>query len=464
MDDVQLTATLSTLSTTDRFKPMMMDILFAWTAVVMMVLRVVGVPLLPEGEARREKKKVENYESMPQEDRMTQDLEFFVKGCLDRFLSGMDLFRLQLQQGMQGAVEGEPEASGMSPTVEVLQQNTRLAIITLEVVRDLGLETKVVLERNYSESMEGASGSDDDEEEEKDEEKESPSSSSVSGSINYRPVLLGYLDGILDASKAPSPEVVGENRSVAVRGAAVRLLIAFNGASSGYLRSARSFVDQVYICYAAGWTAEELFAALKDEEFAQSGGVTRFNLVNSPGGKHIFASLFARWISLSYMALAQLGISHPGAEEQVGWAWVGSMSAGSAGVTGGLEAHAMADFVGATLRNAAESDDENGGAEVARGEGGRRRAMIDGGAAAASVDMDSVAVDDGRRHEGFTAGFEDPSLLQTSSFALILSQEISLIRLTRLVMLQRRGYETGGGGHSGGGDGGGGGVSASATA
>ena len=34
--------------------------------------------------------------------------------------------------------------------------------------------------------------------------------------------------------------------------------------------------------------------------------------------------------------------------------------------------------------------------------------------------------------EGFAArGFEDPSLLQTSSFALILSQQISIVRLTR---------------------------------
>jgi len=47
-------------------------------------------------------------------------------------------------------------------------------------------------------------------------------------------------------------------------------------------------------------------------------------------------------------------------------------------------------------------------------------------------------VQEGSPIEGFAGtGFEDPSLLQTSSFALVMSQQISLIRLTRIFVLQQ---------------------------
>lgn len=431
LDDIKLGITLATITTQDPLKPVMLDVLLTWTAVIMMTLRAVGVPLLPEGTARQAKRAEASSASQQaeQEDRMTQSLEFFVKSCIDKYLGGMTLFKLQLQQSMQGQPEGDPEAQGQSPTVAVLQQNFRLAIITLEVVKALRLTTTVSL-RGKQEKARA------EEEEEEEREKEEEISTPGQG---FGPV--GFIDGFLDACKAPAPDMQGSARTEAVRDAAIRLLIAFNGAVMGYLRSAKAFVEELYKCYTAGWTAEEIFNTLHDEEFAQSGGVAQFNIVNSPGGRHITATLFARWVSLSYMTLVQLGVGHPGARDQSGWAWIGNMSSsntndGPSGGAGGLEAHAISDFVINTLRNAVASDEESGGDEEARDAGGRRgvRQLTEDEIMGRNDDI----VDEEESHEGFGGKFEDPSLLRTSSFALILSQEISLVRLTRLVMLQKR--------------------------
>jgi len=48
LDDIKLSVTLATLSTADPLKPISQDILLAWCAIIMMTLRTVGVPLLPE--------------------------------------------------------------------------------------------------------------------------------------------------------------------------------------------------------------------------------------------------------------------------------------------------------------------------------------------------------------------------------------------------------------------------------
>ena len=393
----------------------------------MMTCRAVGVPLLPEGEAREAKRGKARQEE--QEDRMTQSLEFFVKSCIDRFLNGTTLFTLQLQQSMQGAVEGDPEAAGMSPTVAVLQQNTRLAIITLEVIKALGLKTSISLKVPSQEKSE---------DEENDEE------SDVRSAVPSAFGAVGYIDGFLDASKAPAPGMQGPSRKEAVRDASIRLLISFNGAVMGYLRSAKSFIEELYSCYSAGWTAEEIFNSLHDEEFAQSGGVARFNMVGASGNMNVTATLFARWVSLCYMALVQLGVEHPGAMDQSGWAWIENLSSPSAsegpsGASGGLAAHAMSEFVSHTLRNAVLSDEESGGDEEARNAGGRR-----GVRGVENEESSAVPEEEAEEEvelEGFGGKFEDPSLLRTSSFALILSQEISMVRLTRLLMLQKRDRE-----------------------
>ncbi len=406
---------------------------------MMMTLQTIGVPLLPQGEARAARR-AQQEATTPQnedepaehEDRMSQALEFFVKDCVSKFLSGTDLFRLQLQQSMQGPILGEnPEIAGRSQAVDVMQQNTRLSIIALEVVKSSGLPTKMALD--VKTGMEEEEEEENNEEEEEDElQKRRPS---------MPPTRIAYIDGFVDASKAPSPLLQGAEKTAAIRSAATRLLITFNGAALGALRSARDFLDQLYQCYSAGWSADELFSALNDEEFAQSGGLS-FSIANTPGGKHISAALFARWITLTYMAMALLGVEHPGAlQKDAGWAWVESSGVSSGG---GLEAHAIAEFVSSTLRIAAQSDEEGGGDEEAREKGGRR------GVRSLGTDKEGREIDpldrveqpeDGEeeRYGAFSNAFEDPELSRTSSFAFIMAQEISLVRLTRLVVLQKRG-------------------------
>ena len=44
-----------------------------------------------------------------------------------------------------GASSSDEDARGVSPSIRVLQQNTRLAIITLEVIHSLGLPTVIPL-------------------------------------------------------------------------------------------------------------------------------------------------------------------------------------------------------------------------------------------------------------------------------------------------------------------------------
>ena len=403
----------------------MLEILLTWSAVVMMTLKAVGVPLYdaPETGPTRD------HSSEEHEDRMTQSLEFFVKSCIDRFLSGTDLFRLQLQQSMQQPLSVEdPDAGGESPTVAVLQQNARLAIITLQVVRDMGLPTSIPLKQKRAG------------EEEEDEDTNASTTSTSGNGLG----TIGYVNAFVCPQYFPNPPPPSHDndndndnddaisRAARIRASAIKLLISFNGAALGYLRPARSFVETAMQCYLAGWTADEIYTSLHDDEFAQSGGVSRITIYQMPPEiTHISATLFARWISLTYMTLAQLAVPHPGASEQDAWAMVKKI-AGASGVPAGLEAHAVAEFVGSTLRIAAQSDDESGGDEEARAAGGRRWTL--GGVKSEEVDVDEECM-----HEGFTAGrIEDPSLLQTSSFALILSQEISLVRLTRVLVLERR--------------------------
>jgi hypothetical protein len=456
LDNIKLDVTLATLTTSgEPLRPLMLDILLTWTAVVMMTLQTIGVPLLPEGEARAAQRAQQqdtvaknDDELAEHEDRMSQALEFFVKDCVRRFKTGTNLFKLQLQQSMQGPIMGEsPESAGRSQAVEMMQQNSRLAIITLELVKSSGLPTKMSLEVQPLE-MEKEAKKISENEGQVNEETDGESGDEEEDVVQNRkntmpPTHISYIDGFVDPTKAPCSNLQGTEKNAAIRCAATRLLITFNGAALGYLRSARDFIDQLYACYSAGWTADELFSALHDEEFAQSGGVT-FSIANTPGGKHINAALFARWITLTYMAMAFLGVEHPGASTQSGWAWVEALS-GASGVSsgGGLEAHAIAEFVSSTLRIAIQSDEEeSGGNEEARDTGGRNW----GGVVQRPIDKGlppQQSLDTIENEESYGAfsvtGIEDPTLMRTSSFAAILSQEISLVRLTRLVVLQKQG-------------------------
>lgn len=451
IDDIKLSVTLMTLTTADPFKPIMQDIFLAWCAIVFMTLRTVGVPLHPYGEARLQKKGKK--EQAEDELRMTPGLEAFVKTCLNRFLSGTDIFRLQLQQGMQRSIESEGDAQGESPAVHVLQQNTRLAIITLEVVRSMKLPTTVALTASeYGEDKQEDDGSDikDDDTDETVSSQGGGDKNATDDELPMQP-SIGFVSGYLLGASQPVVDLQGEERAKAVRGGAVRLMIAFNGAALGYIRPARSFVEEALACYSAGWTADELFTSLNDEEFAQSGGLVRFGVAQFPGKKDVSATLFARWLSIVYITFAQMAVAFPGAQERVGWAWVCSLGSEDSGESpAALEAHGLSEFVSNTLRLAAQSDEESGGDEEMREHGGpkhwedRKRAgsMAGRGSESVSNTADDAIMDSdisgSSSTQGFTPiGFEDPELLKTSPFTLVLSQQLSLVRLTRLAVINK---------------------------
>lgn len=54
-----------------------------------------------------------------------------------------------------------------------------------------------------------------------------------------------------------------------------------------------------------------MYSQLEEEEFAQSGGI-RISVARPGGGANVSSLVLARWLSLTYMTLAQLGAVFPG--------------------------------------------------------------------------------------------------------------------------------------------------------
>ncbi len=101
-----------------------------------------------------------------------------------------------------------------------------------------------------------------------------------------------------------------------------------------------------------GLAADELFAQLDEQEFAQSGGLLPVAPPRAPGeaaaaaagsglgsgaeegaaaaatANEVTKTLLSSWISISYMALAQLGVPNPAAARRLGWAWAGWVGCG----------------------------------------------------------------------------------------------------------------------------------------
>lgn len=430
VDDVKVALSLAGLQHHGKLlNPIDEDILLNWVAVIMIALDMVGVPLLPEGRERQQERERQGmgneYASS-----MGMGLQGLVRIGVDKFLSGTDLYRLQLEQSMAGQVEGDPEAMGESPAVRVLQQNMRLVIISLEVVRDMGLPSTVSLHPPSTpvaaQQAEGGS------------EGEEAAAQQAQQDGRQHPGAGGMSPGFLLACDLE--RLAGSSKEVQQRAAAVRLLISFMGAAMGWLYSAWDFVEQCTKCYSQGWPADEVHGKLNDEEFAQSGGMTQIRVARMPGYANVTALVLARWLSLTYITLAQLRVVFPGASQQDGWAWV----RGSAGLHDGtepttLEAYGLADFVVHTIRNEEQREQERGergggsagGGEQAEGEGDER---IEGVLLRPSKE---TMLQDMRPQPGFVS-LEDPNLLATSPTLLIMSQQISLIQMTRKLVLQER--------------------------
>lgn len=310
----------------------------------------------------------------------------------------------------------------MSPAILMMQQNSRLALITLEVVRDAGLPTAVPLAQPRApesaaeeEEADAAAAAADAEAADAATPSSAPAPPAPRASVDFIEGFLLEEEALAagGAADGAAPQLPAPPRRV--RGAAVRLLASFMGAALGSHLSAWAFVEEATRCYCRGWTADELFLALRDEEFAQvrggaqarrrawaagsgilstgraqilaadgppppssssgvsacarplqSGGVVPIGVASLPGGLNVSATLFARWLSVVYISLVQMGVMHPGATEQAGWAWVCSLGRDGGGA-GGMEAHGVAEFVSGTLRVASEEDGQALGGDALGG-------------------------------------------------------------------------------------------------
>ncbi|KAI3428594.1 hypothetical protein D9Q98_007417 [Chlorella vulgaris] len=417
LEDVKLMLSLASLQNGGQMLTALdEDVLTNYCAVIMLALEAVGVPLAPEGEERMRQLGRRN----PADDQtgVIAGLRGMVRVAVDQFLSGTTLFRLQLMQSMQANVEGE--AGGASPAIRMLQQNTRLVIIALEVVRGMGLPTEVPLHQPPGE------GSDEEQQRQQQQQEQE-----LDAQLAQRHWVPGFLAAGGDAG------VEDGSTEAQQRAAAVRLLISFMGAAQGFLFPAWDFAQQAIQCYSNGWIADDVYKQLQDEEFAQTGGMA-LQVARLPGTSNVTAAVFARWLSLVYMTLVQLGAVFSGAAQRDGWAWVsgtGRSPAADAGQEGeeeaaaqpegtaSLEAYGLADFVLNTIRNEEQKELLSGGGV--------------GLAEAAAVEGVLAPPPAGRQQDqqGFVS-LEDPSLLETSPAMLVMGQQISLVQMTRQLVLQ----------------------------
>ncbi len=377
LDAMKRIVTFGTLSAGGMEQPMMQDIMLTWMTLVYLTLDEIG--LVKDGDAAAgvldapddgdpsSASSEGNRSSV-----MIRGLRDITKTWIDQFLNGMNLRQLQLQQSMQGLSNADEEPGEF---VRVMQQNSRLVLLSLQVVRDSGQRCEKI-------PLDAAGGGDDDD--------------GIESPFHY--AMTGFIRGMLDMPADPLDGRISPSRDEELRETAVRLLLSFNGAVLGYLSPARSFVSTAAYCYVSGWTADEVFTALRPEEFEQSGGLVK--VARPPGGTNASATLFARWISIVYMTMAKLGVIHPVASKSQGWAWVGSADAQGGG---NLEALGVSDFITHTLRAASED----------------------------------VVQEDSVDHDGFSFKFEDPDLMKQSGFALVLVQQISLVHMTKQLVDNR---------------------------
>lgn len=372
LDSLKRMVTFGTLSAGSMEEPMMCDVMLTWLTCVFVTLDEIGVSKYEDD--------VEEREPMT-EDGMVAGLRDIARIWIKQFNEeGMTLRQLLMQQSMNDI----SDEGGPGEFVKVMQQNARLVLLTLQVVRDSGDTTSLPLVQ-------------DDE----------------SNDSNF--ALTGFIRGMFEMPEDPLDHEHGMSDC---RAASVRLLLSFNGAALGYLVCAKSFVETAAHCYVSGWTADEIYSSLLREEFEQSGGLVK--VARPHGGTNVSAALFARWLSIVYMTMAKLGVAHPRAATEEGWGWVSSLggeqdASDDGGFSGSLEAHGVYDFVCHTLS-------QSGNDDVSKVE------------ETSQQDLDAAPDD---YASGFSFKFEDPDLMKHSGFALVVMQQISLVNMTQQLIEPR---------------------------
>lgn len=245
-------------------------------------------------------------------------------------------YNVQKLQSLQATVASDP-SQGQSQFLVMMQQYTRLVIITLEVAACCKLPTARPLDNDTS--------------------LHAPSGYTAAWDTPlppYASMQQQQSDGSGSGSD-PAAAAVGLVTAAALaagkgglRAHAVKLMTAFVGAVIGSPYSMRAFVLAALEAYEAGVPAEALHKQLADQEFAQTGGLVP--AIPQPEVLiEVNRTLFGRWLSLVYMAAAQMNAVFPGAGQHSGWAWYGGEDE--------VQANAMAGFVAQTLLRLQEEQD-----------------------------------------------------------------------------------------------------------
>lgn len=402
-----MTSNLSQNQNDELLPPIEGDILRSWVALIMVTLQTIGLELSPEGYARRAAKQCED-SVMGNAD---PDTAVGIQNCVDHVLGkftdeGVTLRKMLLQQslgGMGQTIEGDAEAmaGNPSPAVAILQGQTRLILLTLEIIASTP-------EGGYRAAL-----------------FESIPEFDVDKDSHWTPV--GYMNAFSSTSSISSSTTSSSlSTKEWQRGTSVKLLISFMGAVQGLLYPALEFVDTAIGAYKGGMTADDVVGQLSRSEINQTGGVVPIGVQQLPGPA-ISAALFSQWVSLTYITLAQLGTEHPLSRSELGWAWASSVVLASVEsideedadqVAGraesfsasALEAHGVADFVAGALRQARNEEEEE---EDGMGEG----RAVEG------------AKEEGNEKDGFLMRIEDPNLSMTSPTAMIIAQQLGLVRM-----------------------------------
>lgn len=414
------------------------DVLVTWLAIICLTLSEIGVsPGAQEAE----------------QSPYLQGMAGMVKQNIKQYDDGYTLQSISAIQALARQGEG---GQPPSPFIVLMQQYTRLVLLTLEVAAALRLPCNRRLDNPVS--LAAPSGY-------------------VDGFV--QPVAAASAPAAAAAAAAP-PAVSGqqdgggeaEAEAAAMRGLVVRALICFNGAVLGSSFSMQHLVQALADGYVRGLTASNVLSCVRDEELQQSGGLL---LVGPPGQQEaaraqVNKQLFATWVSLSYFVLAQLGVPHPAAAAgREGWAWAAvsqgediSTATGGDGDDSGMAAAAMAFFVERALGRIAAEVAQQEAEAAASADAGDDDATsssdgLDTVPALASSDEDpllkrfkqvpeaAAALEQSLKRLAEQAEFlpslakvEDPEVGATSSAAVAWQQQLNLLRCTYLYVRRQQ--------------------------
>jgi hypothetical protein len=189
----------------------------------------------------------------------------YVKSTLGRYDSeGHNLARVAALQSVTrqpGKSDPDSGSGGFSQAADVMQQYTRLVLITLESTAVAGLP----LNRPLQEPI------------------------TITAPTGFPAALLGAdLSEAAARGAAPAPPA-------GARRAAVHLLVAFIGAVLGAPYALQQFLAAAADAYDEGLAAGELLGALSEGEFLQAGGLLPVATPEPGAAQAITRQLFARW-------------------------------------------------------------------------------------------------------------------------------------------------------------------------